>query len=246
VTASKSSGLGIQGTTAVVTGSSGGIGSAIVRGLVQAGSSVVGLDVAEPRQPDGFQHIECDVTDPALLQQAMEQAAGKRRAIDILVLAAGRFPNRPLQEWTLEQFDDLWRLNVGGAFNALRSALPFLQESEQGRIVAISSSAIHLAVPGFGPYAATKAGLVGLIRSAAAEVAGHGVTANVITPGLTATDAALDGDVAPFFDRVVAGQLIQRRMQAGDLVGGVLYLCSQGAQMVSGQVLNIDGGGVMH
>jgi NAD(P)-dependent dehydrogenase (short-subunit alcohol dehydrogenase family) len=176
----------------------------------------------------------------------MEQAAGERRAVDILILAAGRFPNRTLREWTLEQFDDLWRLNVGGAFNALRSALPYLQESERGRIVAISSSAIHLAVPGFGPYAATKAGLVGLIRGVAAEVASYGVTANVITPGLTATDAALDGDVAPFFDQVVAGQLIQRRMQAGDLVGGVLYLCSQGAEMVSGQVLNIDGGGVMH
>lgn len=237
--------LGLQGTTAIVTGSSGGIGSAVAGGLVDAGARVFGLDITAPQHVK-TEHLDCDITDPAAVDGSVQQVAADRGVIDILVLAAGRFPNRPLTEWTLEQFEELWRLNVGGAFTVLQAALPYLRTSEQGRVVAISSSAIHLAVPGFGPYGATKAGLVGLIRGVAAEVADAGVTANVVTPGLTATEAALSGDVAPFFDHVVSGQLIQRRLQASDLVGGVLYLCSKGAEMVSGQVLNIDGGGAMH
>jgi NAD(P)-dependent dehydrogenase (short-subunit alcohol dehydrogenase family) len=237
--------LGIKGMTAVVTGSSGGIGAAIVAGLANAGANVFGLDVAAPRQ-ERANHVVCDVTDPSAVDGAIRQAVTDTGAIDIVVLAAGRFPNRPLSEWTLEQFEKLWRLNVGGAFTVLQAAIPYLRVSGQGRIVAISSSAIHLAVPGFAPYGATKAALVGLIRGVAAEVADAGVTANIVTPGLTATDAALNGDVAPFFDHVVAGQLIQRRLSPCDLIGAVLFLCSNGAQMLTGQVVNIDGGGVMH
>lgn len=241
----------LAGTHAVVTGSGGGIGSAIGAALAGAGAVVHGLDTCYDADGGGdptgpIRPVGCDVTDPSSVRRAVQAATAGTGSLDILVLTAGRFPNRPLEEWTLGQFEQLWRLNVGGVFNVVQAALPFLRRSPAGRVVVVSSSAVHQSVPGFAPYAATKAALIGFVRSLAAEVAGAGVTANVVTPGLTATPAALSGDVAPFFDHVVAGQLIQRRLVPADLVSGVVYLCSPGAAMVTGQVLNIDGGAVTY
>ncbi|AYY15002.1 SDR family oxidoreductase [Actinobacteria bacterium YIM 96077] len=242
----------LAGRRAVVTGSAGGIGSAVAQALAGAGALVHGLDVATTagegkRTGDGsVVSMTCDVTDPGQVTRALETAAGAGGTLDVLVLAAGQFPNRPLEEWTLDQFGELWQLNVGGVFTAVQASLPYLRASDAGRIVVISSSAVHMAVPGFAPYAATKAALIGFVRSVAAEVAPDGITANVVTPGLTATPAALNGDVAPFFKQVVDSQMIKRPLEADDLTEGVLYLCSPGASMVSGQVLNIDGGGVTY
>lgn len=235
------------GLRAVVTGAAGGIGTAVATALAGAGATVYGLDVvAPPAATAGIVALTCDVTDPGSVDSAVRTAAGPDGVLDLLVPTAGRYPNRPLEQWTLEQFEALWRLNVGGVFTVVQAALPCLRRSSSGRVVLVASSAVHQAVPGFAPYAAIKAALIGFARSLAAELAPDGVTVNVVTPGLTATAAALTGDVAPFFDHVVAGQLIQRRLVPEDLTGGVLYLCSSGAAMVTGQVLNIDGGGVTY
>lgn len=232
-----------------MTGSAGGIGSAVGLALAAAGATVYGLDRAyqQAASPEGpVLPVACDVTDPESVRRALQLAIAGSGILDIVILAAGRFPNRPLEQWTLEEFEQLWLLNVGGVFNVAQAALPFLRRSRAGRLVVVSSSAVHQSVPGFAPYAATKAALIGFVRSLAAELAPDGVTANVVTPGLTATAAALSGDVAPFFDHVVAGQLIRRRLTATDLVAGICYLCSAGASMVTGQVLNIDGGAVTY
>ncbi len=239
----------LSGVRAVVTGAAGGIGSALVTALAQQGARVHGLDILDVATAEGDDRVtgvRCDVTDAAAVADALAGAASPQGAIDVVIAAAGRFPNRPLEQWSLEQFEALWRLNVGGVFNVVREALPYLRRSSAGRVVLVSSSAAHQAVPGFAPYAATKAALIGFARSAAAELAPDGVTVNVVTPGLTATAAALGGDVAPFFTPVVAGQLIRRPLEPGDLVGGVLFLCSPGSAMVTGQVLNIDGGSVTY
>ncbi|MDA8317442.1 MAG: SDR family NAD(P)-dependent oxidoreductase [Actinomycetota bacterium] len=239
----------LSGVRAVVTGAAGGIGSALVTALAHQGARVHGLDILDVATAEGDDRVtgvRCDVTDAAAVADALAGAASPQGAIDVVIAAAGRFPNRPLEQWSLEQFEALWRLNVGGVFNVVREALPYLRRSSAGRVVLVSSSAAHQAVPGFAPYAATKAALIGFARSAAAELAPDGVTVNVVTPGLTATAAALGGDVAPFFTPVVAGQLIRRPLEPGDLVGGVLFLCSPGSAMVTGQVLNIDGGSVTY
>lgn len=224
----------------VVTGSSGGIGAAVCAGLHEAGARVSGLDVA------GSGSFRCDVTDRQQVDSAVTAVVEQHGAVDGVVLCAGRFPNRPFEAWTLAEFEELWRLNVGGAFNVLQASLPMVRDSGYGRIVAVSSSAILQGVPGFTAYAATKAGLQGMIRSLAAEIGGDGATANVVTPGLTATDAALNGDVAPFFEPVVAGQMIGRRLGAQDLVGIIQFLCSDAASMITGQTINVDGGAVTH
>lgn len=238
--------LTLHGRRALVTGSSGGIGSAVAAGLHEAGATVGGLDLVAPLG-DGpcEKSYVCDVSDPSAVSAAVTSWAALG-GLDLLVVAAGRFPNKPLERWSLEEFRALWDVNVGGAFNVVKAALPFLRRSAAGRIIVVSSSAVHQSVPGFAPYGATKAALIGFVRSLAAEVAEDAVTANVITPGLTATEAALTGDVAGFFDHVVAGQLVKRRLAAADLVGAVLYLSSDSAAMVTAQVINIDGGAVTY
>lgn len=224
----------------VVTGSSGGIGSALAQGLSAAGARVSGLDIAETAEH------RCDVRIPAQVTSTIDAIAAEHGPVDSVVMAAGRFPNRPLEQWTLTEMEELWRLNVGGCFNVVQACLSMLRASKRGRVVAISSSAVLQGVPGFTAYASSKAALVGFVRSLAAELGPDGATANVVTPGLTATAAALHGDVAPFFDPVVAGQMIQRRLRADDLVGAVQFLCSDASSMVTGQILNIDGGTVTH
>ncbi|RJQ81191.1 SDR family oxidoreductase [Pseudonocardiaceae bacterium YIM PH 21723] len=240
----------LSGRTAVVTGSAGGIGQEICRALAESGARVVGFDVADQSATAAacegkFQALRVDVTDPASVQEAAGRIEGDQ-ASSVVIHAAGKFPNRPFPEWTFAQFEDLWRLNVGGVFNVTQALLPGMRELGWGRIITISTQAIFLAIPGFVPYVSTKSALIGFTRSLAAEVGAEGITVNAITPGLLATDAALTGDVAPSFDSVVAGQIIQRRGQASDLTSTVLYLCDGDSGFITGQTINVDGGAVVH
>ncbi|WP_415925573.1 SDR family NAD(P)-dependent oxidoreductase [Streptomyces sp. ME19-01-6] len=95
---------------------------------------------ASPHVCEETNHIPCDVTNPSAVESALRTAASDSGAIDIVVLAAGRFPNRSLSEWTLGQFEQLWRLNVGGAFTIVQAAVPYLRESSQGRSRSSQSS----------------------------------------------------------------------------------------------------------
>lgn len=230
----------VSGRHVLITGSQGGIGRALSAALRDAGARVSGVDIAAEAD------FTCDVTDPTQVAETVRRLEEAGGPVDTVVLAAGRFPNRSFEQWTLAEFEDLWRLNVGGCFNILQETLASLRSSGRGRIIAISSNAVLQGIPGFAPYAATKSALVGMIRSLASEVAGDQVTANVVTPGLTETEAAVTGDVAGFFDAVVASQMVQRRLQAGDLAGIVLLLCSEAASMITGQIVNVDAGSVTH
>ncbi len=229
-----------------MTGAAGGIGGAVAAELVGQGATVYGFDIATAADLPGVTQIECDVTDPQSVARASESLKDVTEVVDVLVVAAGRFPSRRVEEWTSDEFEDLWRLNVAGALSVIQALLVQLRRSNHGRIILISSSAVHQGIPGFVPYAATKAAMIGMARSLAAELGPDGITVNVVTPGLTATQAALDGDVAQFFDGVVASQMIKRRLEPTDLAPGIAYLCSPGADMVTGQVLNIDGGSVTY
>jgi NAD(P)-dependent dehydrogenase (short-subunit alcohol dehydrogenase family) len=233
------------GQVAVVTGSGGGLGRAIVQGLLDADAHVVGLDIDEQSDSfDGhrgsFEAVRCDVTSLHDVKAAVPAR------VDLCVAAAGAFPNRPLADWTPEQFESLWRLNVLGVFNVLSAVEPVMRRRRSGRIVLISSQAVFQGIPGFIPYAATKAALIGMARSAAAELADDGIRVNVVTPGLTATKAAIEGDVGAFFDHVVESQMLKRRQQAEDVVGPVLFLCRDESDFVTGQIINVDGGAVTH
>lgn len=236
-------------TIAVVSGSAQGLGRRVCEELVGWGCTVFGLDIQDHAVltgPGELRPVRCDVTDAEDVAAACRLVSKQRGVPRIIVANAGRYPNRPLESWTLTEFEELWRLNVGGAFNVVQQFLPLLRAAEWSRVVVVSSNAALMGVPGFVPYAATKAALLGMTRALAAEVAADGVTVNAIAPGLTRTETAATSDVAPFFEQVREGQLVRRSMQPEDLVPALRYLCDPRNGMVTGQTLVVDGGVVLH
>ena len=227
--------------TAVVTGAGRGIGRAIVERL--AGDAwVAGLDVCFPDGPLAAQSIlETDVTDSAAVHRALDATIAERGGIDWVVCAAGI--TRDHVSWKMDDasWAEVVAVNLTGAFNTARAAIPALRRSEAGRLVFISS--INGIRGSFGQtnYAAAKAGLIGLARSLALELARDGITVNVVAPGFidTAMTRALPvGLRARAIDRTPLG----RCGAVDDVAHAVRFLCDDNAAFITGAVLPVDGG----
>ncbi len=227
--------------TALVTGGGSGIGRAIVQALDEV-AWVAALDVKFP-QDDGsasFQ-AEVDVTDREALSEALEEVAGTRGGIDWLVCAAGITRDRVSWKMTDADWDDVIAVNLTGAFNATRAATGWLRKSRHGRVVFVGSINGTRGRFGQANYAASKAGLVGLARSLAVELARDGVTVNVVTPGFIDTPMTrkLSQDVHL---RATSATPLGRMGHPEEVAATVNFLCSEAAGFITGVVLPVDGG----
>jgi gluconate 5-dehydrogenase len=235
----------ISGRTALVTGSSRGIGYALVRGLHEAGCTVVlhGRDAAAAERAaselPGARHVAFDVTDAEAVARGVE-AAGP---LDILVNNAGIQHREPLAGLAEADWRRVLDTNLTGAFLVARAAAAGMVERGRGKIVNIASLQAELGRPGIGAYAAAKGGLKMLTRSMCAEWGPAGVQANAIGPGYFKTDLTRELAEDERFDAWV-----QARTPAGrwgrveDLVGALLFLVSPASDYVCGQLLFVDGG----
>ncbi|MGE5800622.1 MAG: SDR family oxidoreductase [Gemmatimonadota bacterium] len=227
--------------TALVTGAGRGIGWAIVQRL--AGDAwVAGLDRGFPDGPGAAQHVEeADVADSAAVTNALEAVLALRGGIDWLVCAAGITRDRVSWKMSDDEWADVVAVNLTGAFNTVRAALPALRRSATGRLIFISS--INGIRGSFGQtnYAAAKAGLIGLARSLALELARDGVTVNVVAPGFidTAMTRALPPALrARALDRTPLG----RCGAVDDVAHAVRFLCDDATGFITGAVIPVDGG----
>lgn len=232
---------GLAGRVALVTGGSGGIGSAVVAALLDAGARVVSFDRPGTRAPDRAVAFEGDVADPIDVARAMDRARSIG-GLQLLVHCAGITRDGVL--W--KQSDGAWRevidVNLGSAFYLLRAATPLLRESDGNRaIVLISSINGERGKFGQANYSASKAGLIGLARTAARELGAFGVRVNCVAPGLVETPmaAALSPDAR---QRALAETVLGRLGSPDDVADVVLFLCSHAARHVTGQNLRVDGG----
>jgi 3-oxoacyl-[acyl-carrier protein] reductase len=227
--------------TALVTGGARGIGGAIVAAL--AGDAwVASLDCDYPDGPGAAAAtFTADVRDGSGLGDAVERIARERGGLDWVVCAAGIVRDRVSWKMSDAEWDDVLDVNLTGAFKTVRVALPALRKSEHGRVVFISS--INGLRGNFGQanYAAAKAGLVGLARSLALELARHGVTVNVVAPGFidTAMTRALSQAAR---ERALLRTPLGRAGTAEEVGALVRYLCSDTAAFITGAVIPIDGG----
>jgi len=227
--------------TAVVTGAGRGIGRAVVERL--AGDAwVAGLDIAFP-DGSGAAHWtrETDVADSAAVNAAVHAVVEERGAVDWVVCAAGI--TRDGVSWKMDDasWDDVLAVNLTGAFNTARAAAPALRRSPAGRLVFISS--INGLRGSFGQtnYAAAKAGLIGLARSLALELARDGVTVNVVAPGFI--DTAMTRRLPDALrTRAVARTPLGRCGTVDDVAVAVRFLCDDSAGFITGAVLPVDGG----
>jgi 3-oxoacyl-[acyl-carrier protein] reductase len=224
---------------AVVTGSSGGIGRAIASHLLEQGWRVHGLDLAAPTLSHAdFAHATVDLSDAA----GIAQATTALRNVDALVHAAG-----VLRVGALGQLDHaggelMWRLHVDAATRLADALVPAMAARGSGRVVFIGSR-VAQGMPGRGQYAATKAALIALARSWAAEVADRGVTLNVVSPGATQTSMLQDPARAGSAPRLPP---IGRLIRPEEIAALVTFLLSAPAAAITGQDIAICGGASLH
>jgi 3-oxoacyl-[acyl-carrier protein] reductase len=236
--------LSLEGKIAVVTGGAGGIGSVTVDHLQAAGARVICLDLPGKTAPDGAIFKACDFSDPDQITNTMEEIRDEVAGFDILVHCAGITRDRVLWKMTDEEWDTVFEVNLDSAFFLLRAATPFFRERGDGRVVLISSINGERGKLGQANYAASKAGLIALGRTAARELGRFGVRVNCIAPGLILTSLVQDLPdevLAKAREEIVLG----RAGKPLDVANAVLFLCSDMSAHITGQVLRVDGGQLM-
>lgn len=227
--------------TALVTGAASGIGRAVVEAL-QQDAWVAAVDVAFPESEQPASLVAtADVTDRGALGEAIGKIVAERGGIDWVVCAAGIVDDCVSWEMTDAQWDDVIRVNLTGAFNTARVATEFLRQSSCGRLLFVGSINGMRGKFGQANYAASKAGLIGLARSLALELAWDGVTVNVVAPGFVDTPMtrALHTKLR---EGVVARTPLGRIGQPEEVAAAVRFLCSEAAAFITGVVLPVDGG----
>lgn len=238
----------LQGKTAVVTGAAKGIGKAIALAFAKEGCNIV-LNYHSSLDDETVQEIEAcgvtcmpvqgDVSDFAFAADMMKKVKKELGSVDILVNNAGITKDMLLMRMTEEQFDIVIQTNLKGTFNMIRHASSIMLKQRSGAIINMSSVVGVMGNVGQANYAASKAGIIGLTKSTAKELAARGVTCNAIAPGFVETDmtAALSEDLQKQMLETIP---LKRYGQVDDIAQAAVFLAKN--TYITGQVLHVDGG----
>ena len=233
--------LSLEGRTAMVTGACGGIGSAVSRLLLDAGARVASVDLPGTRPVEGTELLACDVGEPASVAELFREYRRRFDRLDVLVHCAGITSDAVLWKMDNAAWSEVLRVNLGSAFLLLKDAVPLMRAGQGGSIILVSSINGERGKFGQTNYAASKAGLIGLARSAARESGRFGIRINVLSPGMieTAMTASLPDEVRT---RAAEESALGVVGQPEDVARAALFLASSLSRHVTGQVLRVDGG----
>lgn len=246
--------FGLAGRCAVVTGGARSIGAATVRALASAGAAVavvdLDLEAAEATAADlrasGAKAValEADCSDEQSIKDMLERAAAELGGLHILVNNAGIYPYITLEDLSVEDFQQVYDLNVVGTFVAMREGIRHIRDSGSGgSIVNLSSiTAFAAGQPGLTAYGSSKAAVTQMTRNAALEFAEWGVTVNAVAPGFVHTDGTNALFEAGMGDVLLQHQVIKRVATPDDIAGVILTLVSPSCSFVTGTTITADGG----
>src|SRR5713101_4562992 len=237
--------------TAIVTGASGGLGSAVARRLANdgfaiavnySGNSGPAEKLVAELKAAGAQAIavQADVTNPEDVENLFKQTLAAFGGINVVVHSAGIMPLLPIAGGDVATFDKVIAINLRGAFLVLGQAAQHIASG--GRIIAVSSSALAKSFPTYGPYIASKAGVEGLVHVLANELRGRNITVNAVAPGPVATELFLAGKTAAQIDQMRQLPPLERLGQPEDIAHMVAFLAGPEGGWVNAQVLRANGG----
>jgi 3-oxoacyl-[acyl-carrier protein] reductase len=230
-------------SAAIVTGGSAGIGRAVVQKLLESGSEVVSLDMKPfPEAHPKLRHFGVDLTDSHATRRVAEEIARAHR-VTTLIHNAGTIRPALLPEVKLEDLEALVNLHLSAALLLLQATLPAMKAAGFGRVVLVSSRAV-LGLPTRTAYATTKAGMLGMARTWALELAPQGITVNVVAPGPIETDNfySIVPRGSPQVERIAQSIPVKRLGHADDVARAVLFFADRDNGFVTGQVLYVCGG----
>jgi len=241
----------LTGKNALVTGASGGIGSDIARALHAQGAVVAlsgtrkeALDALAAELGERTHVLPCNLSDGAAVDALPKQAEEAMGSLDILINNAGLTRDNLFMRMKDEEWDEVIRVNLTAAFRLSRASLRGMMKRRFGRIIGITSVVGVMGNPGQGNYAASKAGMIGMTKSLAQEVASRNITANCVAPGFirsAMTDALNDDQKAKIMGTIPAGRL----GEAPEIAAAVVFLASNEAAYVTGQTIHVNGGMAM-
>jgi NAD(P)-dependent dehydrogenase (short-subunit alcohol dehydrogenase family) len=249
----------LSGRVAIVTGAAQGIGARYAKALAAEGAAVVVGDIADAGAvakaivDSGGRAlaVSLDVTDPASVARMIAATVEHYGGLDILVNNAGLFANlalKPFEQITSAEWDKVMTVNVRGSFECAKAAAAEMRKKKYGKIVNIASGTVFKGPPLLMHYVASKGAIVAMSRCMARELGDDGIRVNTLAPGLTMSEGVVSnpdwqGDIVR---GNVSSRAIKRDATPEDLCGTLIYLCSTDSDFVTGQVLVVDGGSVMH
>ena len=255
-----------KGKTAVVTGSTSGIGLGIAQALAESGANIVlngfgdAGEIEQIRREIERTGVTClyngaDMTKPAEIAEMIAEAHEKLGRVDILVNNAGIQHVSPVEEFPDEKWDAIMAINLSSAFHTIKHAVPLMKAQGWGRIINMASAHALVASPYKSAYVAAKHGIYGLTKSVALELAEHNITVNAICPGYVKTPL-VEGQIADTAkargmseeqvvnDVLLKAQHTKKFVEIQDVAALALFLCSDSAQNITGSAQSIDGGWV--
>ena len=241
----------LKDQAAIVTGAARGLGQAIALSLAGAGAKVACVDVAEDALAETVAAIQatgaealglaCDVTDSDRVAATVKEVVDTWGGLRIVVNNAGITRDNVIMRMKDDQWDSVLSINLRGTFLFTRAAARPMMKGKRGRIINIASVSGLMGNPGQANYSASKAGVIGLTRTVAKELAARNVTVNAVAPGFIATDmtAALGDEILTEVRKNIP---LGRLGDPQDIADAVLFLASEAAGFITGQVLTVDGG----
>lgn len=254
---SEACGLDLRGRVAVVTGGSRGIGRAVVEQLAEAGARIIvnylqgeraaieAVRGAEERGAQAFA-VQADIKELKEAERLIETTREQFGPVEILVCNAGIWEGAPVEEMDEDLWDRVIDINLKGTWTTCRAAVPEMKRQRFGRIVIVSSTAGQRGEANVSNYAASKGGQISFMKSLATELAPYNINVNAIAPGWVDTEMNTEVFADDHLRKAVEGGIpLGRIATAGDIARPILFLCSDWARHITGEVLNVNGGSVL-